>query len=65
MHPTTGNDFEQAAARATAGFWSEYWAFLCYNKKWWLLPILAVLLLFSILILLSGTAAQPFIYTLF
>jgi Family of unknown function (DUF5989) len=41
----------------------ELWDFLRHNKKWWLLPILFVLLLFGVLIFLSGTGAAPFIYT--
>ncbi len=40
-------------------------AFLRDNKKWWLLPILAVLLLFALLGVLAGTGAAPFIYTMF
>lgn len=39
--------------------------FLKSNKKWWLAPILLVLLSLGLLLLLSGTAAAPFIYTLF
>ncbi|MEO5727265.1 MAG: DUF5989 family protein [Byssovorax sp.] len=39
--------------------------FLKHNKKWWLLPILTTLMLISVLLLLSGTAVAPFIYTLF
>jgi hypothetical protein len=39
--------------------------FLKSNKKWWLAPILVVLLSLGLLLLLSGTAAAPFIYTLF
>ena len=35
------------------------------NKKWWLLPIVLVLLLFGVLLMLGATAAAPFIYTLF
>jgi len=35
------------------------------NKKWWLLPIVVVMLGFGLLVFLSGTAAAPFIYTLF
>lgn len=42
---------------------AELWDFLRHNKKWWLLPILIVLLLFGVLIFLSGTGAAPFIYT--
>jgi uncharacterized membrane protein HdeD (DUF308 family) len=44
---------------------SDLWMFLRENKKWWLVPMLAVLLLLGGLVALSGTAAAPFIYTLF
>jgi hypothetical protein len=59
------NDFERAGQDASSNFLAEYWAFLKYNKKWWLLPILAILLLFGILMIFSGGAAAPFIYTMF
>ena len=44
---------------------SEFGAFLKENKKWWLIPILVVFLLLGVLIVLGGTSAAPFIYTLF
>ena len=44
---------------------AEFWLFLKENKKWWLLPIVMVLGGVGILALLGGTAAAPFIYTLF
>jgi hypothetical protein len=47
------------------GLLRDLWGFLAANKKWWLLPILAVLLLFGLLLILGGTAAGPFIYPLF
>jgi hypothetical protein len=44
----------------------ELWAFLRERKKFWLLPLITVLLLFSLLIVLTqGSAVAPFIYTLF
>lgn len=43
----------------------EFIDFLKANKKWWLAPILLVLLSLGVLLLLSGSAAAPFIYTLF
>lgn len=59
-------DFENAAKdRQRTGFVAEFWYFLRQNKKWWLLPIVLVLGLLGVLILLSGTGAAPFIYTLF
>ena len=45
---------------------SDLWGFLKERKKWWLLPKVRVLLLFGVLIVLtSGSAVAPFIYTLF
>ena len=47
-------------------FLKEFWEFLKVRKKYWLLPILLVLVLFGGLIVLSqGTAVAPFIYTVF
>lgn len=47
-------------------FLSELWAFMKERKKFWLLPIFVVLLLFGTLIVLTqGSAVAPFIYTLF
>ena len=47
-------------------FLSEFWSFLRARKKYWLLPILVVLLLVGLLIVLApGSAMAPFIYTLF
>ena len=64
--PKLPSDFEKAAAQTESeSLLSEFWSFLAHNKKWWLLPIVIVMLLLGTLILLSGTAATPFIYTLF
>ena len=47
-------------------FLKEFWEFLKVRKKYWLLPILFVLVLFGGLIVLSqGSAIAPFIYTIF
>jgi hypothetical protein len=47
-------------------FLGELWAFMRERKKFWLLPIILVLLLFGTLVVLTeGTAVAPFIYTLF
>jgi hypothetical protein len=44
----------------------ELWAFMRERKKFWLLPIVIVLLLFGALIVFTqGSAVAPFIYTLF
>ena len=47
-------------------FLKEFWEFLKERKKYWLLPIIIVLVLFGGLIILSqGSAVAPFIYTIF
>ncbi|MFP8877207.1 MAG: DUF5989 family protein [Myxococcota bacterium] len=43
----------------------EVFDFLKENKKWWLAPILISVLGLGLLVLLGGSAAAPFIYTLF
>lgn len=65
MATGTGRDFAREADLQRSGFLSEMWQFLTQNKKWWLTPIVVVLLAFGVLIALGGTAAAPFIYTLF
>ena len=59
------SEFARQAAQPQRGVLSEFWAFLRQNQKWWLAPIVIVLLLVGGLVLLGGTAAGPFIYTLF
>ncbi len=58
-------DLASQAEQQPVGLIHEFWDFLQHNKKWWLTPIILVLLLFGALLILGGTAAAPFIYTLF
>jgi hypothetical protein len=58
------SDFSRIANEQDIGLAAEFWDFLIHNKKWWLTPIILVLLLMGVLVMLSGTAAAPFIYTL-
>jgi hypothetical protein len=47
-------------------FLIEFWRFLRARKKFWLLPLLVMVVLFGGLVVLTqGTAVAPFIYTLF
>jgi Family of unknown function (DUF5989) len=59
------SDFGRAASERPTTFIGEFWRFLRHNKKWWLIPIIATLLLVAVLILLAGTGAGPLVYTLF
>ena len=63
--PDDDLDFRAAAAQRSGGIVSEFWDFLRENKKWWLAPIVISILGLGLLVLLGGTAAAPFIYTLF
>jgi hypothetical protein len=59
-------DFERAARKAgDSSFITELWGLIRQQRKYWLMPIVVVLLLLGLLVFLSGTAAAPFIYTLF
>lgn len=58
-------DFARQAAGRQTGFLHEFWLFLRENKKWWLAPMLVILLILGLLVVIGGTAAAPFIYTLF
>jgi drug/metabolite transporter superfamily protein YnfA len=60
-----GGDFMQQAEQGQVGLVRELWAWLRHNKKWWLSPVVVLLLFISFLVFLSSTAIAPFIYTLF
>ena len=57
--------FEQAAQQRAPNVIVEFMDFLLHNKKWWLTPIILVLLVFSVFIALTSSALAPFIYVLF
>jgi len=59
------NSFEQANQGDQTSLIAEFIDFLKYNKKFWMIPLLLSLLGLGVLIMLGGTQAAPFIYTLF
>ncbi len=65
MDSKSVDSFKQAAAGRRTSLVGEFWQFLGHNKKWWLLPIVLVFFVLGALMILGGTAAAPFIYTLF
>ena len=47
-------------------FFKELWKFMRVRKKFWLLPILIVMVLFGgLIVLLKGSVVAPFVYTIF
>lgn len=59
------SEFEQARDEQSMSLMAEFWLFIREEKKWWLTPIILVLLLAGAAIFLTSTGAAPFIYTLF
>jgi hypothetical protein len=54
-----------AKSRSRPTILSDLVHFFRHEKKWWMAPLIVLLLLFGALMLLSVTAVSPFIYTLF
>tara|TARA_B100000989_G_scaffold206850_2_gene156708 strand:- start:18591 stop:18791 length:201 start_codon:yes stop_codon:yes gene_type:complete len=66
MTKNKNEDFEKLLKEEKSyGFVKELILMLMHNKKWWLTPIIFVLLLFGALIILGSSTYAPFIYTLF
>ena len=59
------HEFLEASKEKEGNLVSELIGFMSENKKWWLSPIIAILLLLGALIFLGGSGIAPFIYTLF
>ena len=59
------SEFEQLSGEKQIGLMAEFWLFIKEEKKWWLTPIILVLLGVGALVFLTSTGAAPFIYTLF
>jgi Family of unknown function (DUF5989) len=59
------DEFVQLAEGHSSGLLREYIDWLRYTKKWWLTPIVILLLLAGVIAVLGGTPLAPFIYTLF
>jgi hypothetical protein len=63
--PSSNADFEKASRQKQGNLLGEFMGFLKQNKKFWLLPLILVMLALAALLILSSSAAAPFIYTLF
>ena len=67
MHDATTNpdEFERQAEQRREPLLAELWQFLRHNKRWWLTPIVLILILVGALVALGGSGAAPFLYPLF
>ncbi|HYN06262.1 MAG TPA: DUF5989 family protein [Vicinamibacterales bacterium] len=60
------SDFEKVSQQSGSNnLLTDFGYYLRHSRKWWLVPLLLALSLLGGLMLLSNTAAAPFIYTLF
>lgn len=59
------HSFRAQAAGKQRGVVAEFFDFVLHNKKWWLTPILMVVILLGVLVVLGGSGVAPFIYSLF
>jgi hypothetical protein len=65
MSPDPRTEFEKSSEQKNSNIIAEFFAMLKHNKKFWLIPLLAALLILGVIVILGGTAVAPFIYTLF
>jgi hypothetical protein len=57
--------FSEQAEQKSSSLVRELVDLLVTNKKWWLAPVVATLMIVGVVVVLGGTAVAPFIYTLF
>jgi len=57
--------FEASGEEKQVSVLGEFFSLVKHNKKYWLIPLVLILLVFSVLIILGSSVAAPFIYTLF
>jgi hypothetical protein len=59
-------NFEDLNTMGKAGITRELWSYLKERRKWWLLPIILIMLLVgALLVFAQGSVLAPFIYTIF
>lgn len=65
MPSDSGNDFEKASREKQSSLVSEFGGFLKETRKFWLIPLIVVMLALGALLVLTNSSLAPFIYTLF
>lgn len=58
-------ELERASKQGPPSMFGEWLAYLRSSGKWWLLPVLLVLLLLGALLMLTSSPVAPFIYSVF
>lgn len=65
MSSDSSDEFKKASNEKQASLVSEFMGFLKETRKFWLIPLILVLLALGALLVLTNSALAPFIYTLF
>ena len=65
MEKDKRTEFEKSGEEKATSLFREFMEMLKQNKKYWLIPLILILVLFGVIVILGSTAAAPFIYTLF
>ena len=60
-----GREFEAKAQKRSAGPLGEFVYFLRRSRKWWMAPIIVMLVLVGVLLVMTSSAVAPLIYALF
>lgn len=63
--PSQVDQFADQGKQKRSSFVSEFLYLLKTNRKWWMLPLILLLLAFGVLMVLSSSGIAPFIYTVF
>ena len=59
------DEFARLGELTRTSFAGDLYYLLKNNKKWWMLPLIGLLLIFGVLMFLAATGVAPYIYTLF
>jgi hypothetical protein len=59
------DELRRQAEQASPGIVAEFVDFILHNKKWWLIPIIVVLLVLGLLVVIGGSGLSWVMYTLF
>jgi len=58
-------ELRQLSEARSGGVLGQIWGFIRETRKWWLTPIILMMLLLGLLFVIGGSGAAPFIYTIF
>ena len=58
-------ELRELSEARSGGVLAQMWGYIGESRKWWLIPIILMMLLLGIMFVIGGSGAAPFIYTIF